>query len=186
MSSTIASVPSWNEPVLSSWAIVPDPRKSTISTDDLTGGPRAVDFIVLICNTPDVPAACADSPQSIIDSLLLVQPHRKKTVDRLHYLLRLCADDPDEPDLDVDSLTLLVTFFSKYDLPPGERVSVGPSGLLVAEWTKTTKRTCTVGIEFQATSDTVRFAAFQGDEHISGVKPYSTAIRDLEPYLSHP
>ena len=122
--------------------------------------------------------------EEIIDSLLLHSPDSNRVVDRLRYLYRLCANDSDEHDVDIDSLRSFVKFFAEYDLPSNERISVGPEGLLLAEWMDTTKR-CAIAVEFLSTDGIVRFSAFFGTTtHSSGTKPAHDAIEELEHYLS--
>ena len=54
--------------------------------------------------------------------------------DRLNHLRALIADDPDEPDLVLESLRSFADFFMHEDRLPVPEVGAGPEGFLEAEW----------------------------------------------------
>ena len=54
--------------------------------------------------------------------------------DRLNRLRTLIADDPDEPDLVLESLRSFADFFMHEDRLPVPEVGAGPEGFLEAEW----------------------------------------------------
>ena len=54
--------------------------------------------------------------------------------DRLNHLRAQIADDPDEPDLVLESLRSFADFFMHEDRLPLPEVGIGPEGFLEAEW----------------------------------------------------
>lgn len=54
--------------------------------------------------------------------------------DRLNHLRAQIAEDPDEPDLVLESLRSFADFFMHEDRLPLPEVGVGPEGFLEAEW----------------------------------------------------
>ncbi len=64
--------------------------------------------------------------------------------DRLNHLRALIAEDPDEPDLVLESLRSFADFFLCDDRLPVPEVGVGPEGFLEAEWRIPAKREASV------------------------------------------
>ena len=60
--------------------------------------------------------------------------------NRLNHLRALIAEDPDEPDLVLESLRSFADFFMHEDRLPVPEVGVGPEGFLEAEWRIPAKR----------------------------------------------
>ena len=54
--------------------------------------------------------------------------------DRLNRLRTLIAEDPDEPNLVLESLRSFADFFMQQDLLPVPEIGAGPEGYLEAEW----------------------------------------------------
>ena len=61
-------------------------------------------------------------------------------VDRLNRLRALIADDPDEPNLVLESLRSFADFFMQQDRLPVPEIGAGPEGYLEAEWRIPAKR----------------------------------------------
>lgn len=55
-------------------------------------------------------------------------------VDRLSRLRSLIAEDPDEPDLNIESLRSFAQFFIQEDRLPVPEIGADPEGFLEAEW----------------------------------------------------
>ncbi len=53
---------------------------------------------------------------------------------RLTHLSVIIADDPDEPDLVLESLRSFAGFFMQATRLPAPEIGVGPQGILEAEW----------------------------------------------------
>ena len=53
---------------------------------------------------------------------------------RLVHLHRLADEDPEEPDIPIESLRGLASFLLKEARLPGPRLGVGPEGFIQAEW----------------------------------------------------
>ena len=53
---------------------------------------------------------------------------------RLVHLAELLADDPDEPDLVIESLRSFAEFFIQEDRLPIPEIGAGPEGFVEAEW----------------------------------------------------
>ena len=106
--------------------------------------------------------------------------------NRLLELYDICMHDPDEPDIKVESLSTLASFFADHGATlPAPRISVSPDGLLVAEWK--TKLPCmsesgAVAIEFLR-HDWVRFVAFGAASRKKGTKRTDAALIDLHPFF---
>ena len=73
--------------------------------------------------------------------------------DRLNHLIALIAEDPDEPDLVIESLRSFADFFMQEDRLPVPEIGAGPEGFLEAEWRIPAKR------EVMTTSHVVRWAS---------------------------
>ena len=109
-----------------------------------------------------------------------------KIANRLLELYEICMHDPDEPDIEVESLSTLAGFFADHDATlPAPRISVSPDGLLVAEW-KTrlpnASESGAVAIEFLR-HDWVRFVAFGAASRKKGTKRTDAALSDLQPFF---
>lgn len=109
-----------------------------------------------------------------------------KIANRLLELHEICLGDPDEPDIDVESLSTVASFFIEHGATlPAPRISVSPDGLLVAEWkTRIPNRTESgaVAIEFLR-HDWVRFVAFGAASRIKGTKRTGDVLLDLHPFF---
>lgn len=109
-----------------------------------------------------------------------------KIADRLLDLHEICRHDPDEPDLVVESLSTMASFFVDHGATlPVPRISVSPNGLLVAEWkTKLPNdpESGVVAIEFLRRG-WVRFVAFGATSKKKGTKRTDAALLDLQPFF---
>lgn len=109
-----------------------------------------------------------------------------RIANRLLELHEICLADPDEPDIKVESLSTMVSFFVDYGATlPAPRISVSPDGLLVAEWkTRLPNRTESgaVAIEFLR-HNWVRFVAFGAASRIKGTKRTGDVLLDLHPFF---
>ena len=56
------------------------------------------------------------------------------TAARLLHLRRLADEDPEEPDIPIESLRGLASFLLNQPRLPSPRLGVGPEGLIQAEW----------------------------------------------------
>ncbi|MDE0223058.1 MAG: hypothetical protein OXJ90_27580 [Spirochaetaceae bacterium] len=109
-----------------------------------------------------------------------------KIADRLLDLREICNHDPDEPDIEVESLSTLANFFVDHGVTlPTPRISVSPDGRLVAEWkTKLPNdpESGAVAIEFLR-HGWVRFVAFGATSRKKGTKRTDAALFDLQPFF---
>ena len=109
-----------------------------------------------------------------------------RIANRLLELHEICLADPDEPDIEIESLSTMVSFFVDHGATlPAPRISVSPDGLLVAEWkTKLPNKTESgaVAIEFLQ-HNWVRFVAFGAASRIKGTKRTGDVLLDLHPFF---
>lgn len=109
-----------------------------------------------------------------------------KIADRLLDLYDICMHDPDEPDLVVESLSTMASFFVDHGVTlPAPRVSVSPDGLLVAEWKRTLPNdpeSGVVAIEFLR-HGWVRFVAFGATSRKKGTNRTDAAFLALRPFF---
>lgn len=105
---------------------------------------------------------------------------------RLLELHEICMHDPDESDIDLESLSTLASFLNEHGATlPEPRVSVSPYGSLVAEWkmeSQNMSESGVVAIEFLR-NDRVRFVAFGATKREKGTKRLSAAYQAVQPFF---
>ena len=74
----------------------------------------------------------ADTPEEIIDALRL--QGLNAAADRVSYLRRVVAEDPDEPPIQIESLRRLAQFLVGERSLGTPRIGVSPDGLMQIEW----------------------------------------------------
>ena len=106
--------------------------------------------------------------------------------DRLSYLRDLAHDDPEEPQLKIDSLRLMALFTMAERQLPEPRIGVNPDGLAHIEWRLPTNGI--LAMEF-LTSGLIRFAAISAPaqpnvdrKHVSGTLPKGEALEAVKPF----
>ena len=80
----------------------------------------------------DVMLACAKEPQTIAG--LVRSSGNESVADEIERLLALADDDPDEPEMQLESLRELALFLLHDNWLPSPVVGVSHEGLLTAEW----------------------------------------------------
>ena len=104
---------------------------------------------------------------------------------RLDYLRQVVDEDPEHPPMAIESLRSLARFLVAERQLPHPQISVGPDGLLSAQWRTTSNDV--MAMEFLG-SGLIRFAALSspGDPEdpwsVSGTLPRNEVMTAVEPF----
>ena len=100
--------------------------------------------------------------------------------NRIAYLSRAAAEDPDDDPIDPDSLRRLTRFLIEERQLPRPRIGVSPGGIMQIEW-----RIAGGGIlamEFPP-DGRIGFAAVSGNERVSGTLGKDAAMQAVKPCM---
>ena len=100
--------------------------------------------------------------------------------NRIAYLSRAAAEDPEDDPIDPDSLRRLTRFLIEERQLPRPRIGVSPGGIMQIEW-----RIAGGGIlamEFPP-DGRICFAAVSGGERVSGTLGKDAAMRAVKPFV---
>ena len=129
----------------------------------------------------------ANTPEEIFGVLRLFGYN--KVADRLVYLGRLSDDDPDEPQMQIESLRGLADFITSEQELPDPQIGVNPDGLTQIEWQIPPNGI--LAMEFLS-SDLIRFAAISAPArkgvdrlNVNGTLPKAAALDAVRPFTSH-
>ena len=107
--------------------------------------------------------------------------------ERITYLEKLQADDPDEPAMTLDSLRELAQFLVTERKLPKPKISVSPDGLAHAQWRLRSRGL--VAMQFKPSGD-IRFSAISRPwqagirrEAVHGTRPRKKALEVLHDFM---